>query len=856
MSDAAMRGENQPDTIALMARRSKVQIENRADGGVLFWLGKLYLFFAACLVVVAGLAAVITYGYFASQVPPTPNLSRFAEVVPAVSRMYAKDGTLLGEFADEWREIVPYDQIPEGLVDAFLAAEDHAFFEHHGLYFKGILRAAWANFVAGDFAQGGSTITQQLAKQFLTPKASLKRKIKEAILTRRLEARYSKEAILSAYLNIIYLGSGAFGIKAAARRYFSKDLDELNTAEMATLAGLAQAPSSYSPLGHPALARERRNAILKRMARYGFISEADARTWQAHPLTVNPYGEVFGDRDPYFAEHVRRYVIDRYGEDALMTGGLRIETTVSPTVDRAAYETVVYGARKQDKRQGWRGAVAYLDPAAREIFRKRVAEHYGEKPLTPGRRYLALVEKVGARGARVLIGTKSYELPLSNMAWAATWSRVDAENDHTITDARAALRVGDVVWARAETEARGEFEEWFLAGPNPRWRPPVNEQQAARRRAREADDLPDVVLEQVPHPQAAIFTADHKTGYIVAMVGGTDFSRSQYNRTKQACRQPGSTFKPIYYSAGLNAGFGFDTLLNDIPRAEVDPVTGEVWMPGNFDDTVQNKVTLEYALVFSKNVPSIDLFKRLGADDVETWARRLGFSTEIIADKALALGASCTYLDELTRAFAIIARNGRWVQWVPVRRILDRNGAIIEDNTVYYDPMLAPADRLDRIYARAGTRAPQAIPARAAFLTSKLLRQEVRHGFASIIRRTGIIAAGKTGTSSATMDTSFVGYTSRWITSVWMGDDLRIRPLGRDDAAFKVVVPMWAKFMAEVAAGHPREEIPWTVPEGVSRRDRGGDRGEQAEEPMRLIYRRAAHPEDLPADARFGAQQG
>ncbi|HET6611943.1 MAG TPA: transglycosylase domain-containing protein, partial [Kofleriaceae bacterium] len=421
-----------------MSDNPRARIENRADGGVLFWLAKLYLFFLACLVLAIVIAGVGTYAYFAAQVPPTPNLTRYAEVVPATSRMYAGDGTLLGEFADEWREIVPFDRIPKDLVDAFLAAEDHAFFDHSGLYFKGILRAAWANLVAGDFTQGGSTITQQLAKQFLNPKASLKRKIKEAILARRLEARYSKKAILSAYLNHIYLGSGAFGIKAAALRYFSKDLDELDIAEMATLAGLAQAPSSYSPLAHPDLARERRDAILDRMARYHFISEADASKWKAQPLTVHPHGDVFGDRDPYFAEHVRRYVIDHYGEDALMTDGLRIETTVSPVVDRAAYATVVYGARKQDKRQGWRGAVAYLDPAARKIFRDRVARHYGNRPLVHGRRYLALVEEVTRGHATVLVGTEHYELPLSNMSWAAPWSRVDAENDHTITDARKA----------------------------------------------------------------------------------------------------------------------------------------------------------------------------------------------------------------------------------------------------------------------------------------------------------------------------------------------------------------------------------------------------------------------------------
>jgi penicillin-binding protein 1A len=246
--------------------------------------------------------------------------------------------------------------------------------------------------------------------------------------------------------------------------------------------------------------------------------------------------------------------------------------------------------------------------------------------------------------------------------------------------------------------------------------------------------------------------------------------------------------------------------------------------------------------VFSKNVPSVAIFKKVGADNVEKWARKLGFSTTIIADKALALGASCTNLDELTRAFAIFARSGRWIEFVAVRRILERDGTIVEDNTVTFDPMLRPRDRLDRFAAVGGVRAKQAIPERAAFLTTKLLRSAIKHGFATVVRQTGVNAAGKTGTSSETMDTSFVAFTSRWITSVWLGDDLRVRPLGLHDAAYMTVVPMWARYMAEVTLDHPNEEIPWVVPEGLSLKDRGGTKGEQALEPMELKWHKRDKP--------------
>jgi penicillin-binding protein 1A len=403
------------------------------------------------------------------------------------------------------------------------------------------------------------------------------------------------------------------------------------------------------------------------------------------------------------------------------------------------------------------------------------------------------------------------------------------------------IRAGDVVWVQVDTVNDQEFKVWFLSkGVNPHWQPVPPEERLAKKIA---DAQGKVVLDQVPHPQGAIFTGDHETGYVVAMVGGTDFDRSVYNRAYQSCRQPGSTYKPIYYSAAFTRGYGYDTQLNDIPRAEVDPVTGEIWTPENFQGTVDNKVSLEYAMVFSKNVASVDVFKKVGADEVEAWARRLGFTTEIIADKALALGASCTKLHELTGAFAVFARNGRAIDWKWVRRVFDREGNLLEDNTVYYDPMLSPGDRLDRLSQRAGTAVPQAIPARAAYLTSKLLRQTIKSGFSGIVRKTGIISAGKTGTSSATMDNTFVSYTSRWITTVWLGDDLRVRPLGVDDAAYMTVEPMWARYMNEAAAGHPNLEIPWNIPDGVTESDRG-DHSKGKRLNMPLIYIRSPKKPD------------
>jgi penicillin-binding protein 1A len=804
------------EQVAQALPRERVVVANPSDGGYLFWVGKLYGFAAVVGVIAMGVAAVSVYGYFSRSAPPTPDLNRYATVAPGVSRMYAGDGTLLGEFADEWREVVPYERIPEKMVQAFLAAEDHRFFEHRGVDVKGIARAAWRNVTRGEFAQGGSTITQQVAKQFLGNEKTLARKAREAIVARRLEARYGKREILAVYLNHIFLGSGAYGVQAASRRYFSKNVWELDVGQMALVAGLAQAPSRDSPLVSPENARRRRDRVLEKMARYGYLTEAEAAAWQATPLELAPYEDPFLKTSPYFAEDVRRTVVKKYGQKALMRGGLVIETSVQPWIDGVAYENVDWNARKQDMRQGWRGPEAHLEGAARDTFLRRAEARYGDAPLVPGRRYLALVESVESGGAKVIVGKAHYRIPLERMDWAAKWSRTHDVNDQKIASAKEALRVGDVVWVERPPAHVRKFSDWTLdEKQNARWTP-EREQKI---------DPAVVALAQAPRVQAAILTFDHQSGYVLAMVGGQDYARSEYNRATQACRQPGSTYKPIYYSAALDIGYGFDTSLNDIPTAEVDPVTGQVWTPENLHGTVETEVTLEYALVFSKNVPSVDLFKKVGAKNVEAWARRLGFTSPIIADRALALGASCTYMDELARAFAIFARNGRWLDLVTVRRVLDRDGRVLEDHTVYADPMLAPAERLDRVAATAGVRPRQAIPARAAFLTTKLLRAMVAHGYNANLRATGVLSAGKTGTSSATMDLWFVAFTSRWTTAVWLGDDRRERQLGRDDAAFMTAVPFWARYMYEVTQGQTFQEIPWEVPEGVKANDRGDNKG-------------------------------
>lgn len=847
------------------ARRGTRRRSARGQGFFL-WLSKYYAF--GFLVIVAHLVAglAILYASRSRQVPPTPSPRAAAASAEALTRFYAGDGRLIGEIATEWRRWVAYDRIPPLLAKAFVAVEDHRFYQHHGIDWSGLARAAWTNLRTGRVVQGGSTITQQVAKTYIGSERTVDRKIREAILATRMEAVLSKSQILELYLNRIFLGNGAYGVVAAARRYFDKRLDELSLPEMALIAGLAQAPTRYNPFGRPWLALERRNVVLGRMREAGYINETQYRaavraglpkgaTWGkgGHHVSTPDLGlrrrqDFFHGETPYFTEHVRQLLEKRFGKEALLRGGLRVETTVDTAAQAAARRNVDEMARWVDKRQGWRGPVAWLpDDPARARFRKAARAAYGSRPLEPGRRYLGLVERVTTKAARVRVSDRAYTLPLRFLRWGARFYSRSAVNDRFVSHAWLVLIPGDVVWVRLAP--KGIYDPLLPGsdgGPGVRsghYAPPpvhLRDGRPGRRvkplnlpRGSDWPGPPYIALEQTPRVQGALYAYDLHSGYVQVMVGGTDFDRSSFNRVTQACRQPGSAYKPIYYSLAMDRGFSFYTKLKDKPYSIVDPETGKVWYATDYqhDPELMRRFgahirgytkTLEQALVWSKNKASLDLFCKLGpkhlgprarcraaAKDVAAWARRLGFTTEIIPDEALGLGASCTRTEELSRAFAAFAMGGKRVDSVAIRRVIDRHGRVLLDHTVAWDPMLSPADRLDRLYARAGVRRPQMIPPRAAYRTATLLRKVVTEGHGEVVRMTRIPAAGKTGTASRTADTWFVGFTSRWLATAWLGDDHYVRSLGRYDASFTTALPMWARFFYDVARHQPLREIPW-----------------------------------------------
>jgi len=797
-----------------MSNRPRIWVKNPVRAGFIGWLFRYYLF-AFLVVGVAGLAyGLRVYRAYDSELPALDGVVAYETTAPGVTRIFAADGTMLAELAREYRSYVRIGEIPEIVVQAFLATEDRRFFNHEGLDVRGLARAVVANFRSGTVVQGGSTITQQVAKKRLSADRTLDRKIREALLSIRLETQLSKHEILEIYLNEIFLGHGAHGVSAAAGRYFGKSLKELSLAEAALIAGLARAPSRYNPARDPDRARRRRAVVLQNMVAAGFISEEQRDVADAEPITLVRKPDVFRQRVPYYAEHVRRTVSAQLGDDAVLTGGLQIETPAQLQLAVWGHDAMDHAIRKLDRRQGYRGPLGNLrDPSKRAELKQRLTAKYGPTPLEsdPERWRIASVEEVNLKYAKVELGAYQARLNLRHMSWASHYDRNTGVNDTKIKRVDHALVVGDVIWVRpvmVKVEDEPDTKKGEKGEPKTDHRIVATDRKSGERM---------VELGQGTRNEAAVYTLEHNSGYVTGMQGGHDYDRSQFNRATQACRQPGSVFKAIYYALALDTGdWAMDSILEDKPY---EPESGETWNPQNIGKTLDGKVLLRTALIRSLNLPSIRLFNKLGAKNVVAWARRLGFTTELIADRALSLGASCVHIDELSRAFAIFARGGTWVEPVYVRRIVDKTGATLVDNRNPEDPRLDVAGRLDRMGHLAYTPPNQVVDPRTAFLITRLLREVVTAGIGYSASHIGVPAGGKTGTASkntVTTDTWLVGLTSREVTAAWMGDDRYERSMGEEDASYTTAAPMWTHYMKPVVAGVPHGPIPTTRPPGLT----------------------------------------
>lgn len=815
--------------------RPRVWVTNPARAGLLGWLFRYLLALLVLLVLGVGLVGRATYRYFAADLPSLAAVGSYGDQAPGVTRIHAADGALLAELAREHRSYAPLADIPEPLVAAFLAAEDRRFLGHGGLDYRGLARAMLANLQSGTVVQGGSTITQQVAKSFLADQdRTIDRKLREAILALRIESQLGKATILEIYLNKIFLGHGAYGVRAAASRYFDKSLDELTLAECALIAGLAQAPSRWSPVVSPDAALRRRTQVLGDMVEFGYIDAAQAERANAEPIVLAQQRDVFRFRAPFYAEQVRQVVSERLGEDAVLTEGLVIESAVQLPVQASADRAVDVAVRKLDRRQGWRGPEAHLaDAQARAVLVERMRAEYGPDPLTwqPSTWRLGLVERVGRNDATVSLGGATGLLQLRYEKWASPYDPRTGTNDVEIGSLEKVLEVGDVIWVRPRFE-----RERLPASPTPTPAPATH--GAHDPHADEPQDelaVPDPIfaedgtrvleLGQAPHVEGTLYVFDHRTGYVPAFVGGSDYDRSQFDRTTKACRQPGSVFKAFYYALALEQGKQMDTVLEAKPW---EPEPGEEWNPRNIDKTIDGKVLLRTAFIKSLNTPSIRLFLQVGIQPVIEFSRKLGFTTELIADKGLSLGASCVRTDELTRAFGVFARGGSMRDPVYVRRIVDKRGVLRLDERHPFDAAVDVAGRVDRMAALALDPPVQRIDPRTNFLISRLMREVVTAGTSTKASRLAAPAAGKSGTASGryrrndrwddlTTDTWFVGYTSREVATAWMGfDDRNERSLGDLDASYTTAVPMWTDFVRELVVGRSYDKIPQVKPAGIA----------------------------------------
>ena len=717
----------------------------------------------------AVLAAVAGYQYISEDLPKINSLMDYRP--PIITTVYAEDGRKIGEFFKERRVVTPLAEVPPLLVRAFIAAEDSRFFQHQGVDPLSILRAALKNLEAGTIKQGGSTITQQVTRSFLlTPERSYIRKIKEIILSYRIENAFSKDEILFLYLNQIYLGHGAYGVQAAAENYFGKSVKDLDLAECAILAGLPQAPTRYSPFRHPEQARARQVYVLNRMVEEGFITREQADQALAVKLDIKPRRNLYEEQVPYYTEHVRRYIEGKYGTDALYTQGLQIFTAVNIDFQKAAELEVNKGLREIDKRQGFRGTLGSLATSEINAFLQEQAADVEANPLQPGRIIKAVVAQVNdqAKTVGVRIGKESGVLSLADMSWARKPNPEVAHYEARVRQPSAVLKSGDLIFVRIKEPRKDSRDSWH------------------------------VTLEQEPLVQGALLCLETETGLVKAMVGGRDFNETQFNRAIQSRRQPGSSFKPIIYAAALDRKFSDPkkfytpaTVIIDSAVVFEDRQRDQSWKPKNYKETFYGPTLLREALAQSRNVVTVKILQDIGVDYAIDYARRLGITSDLTRTLSLALGASGLSLFELTRAYSVFANQGFLVEPVFVLKIIDRDGKVIEE---------AVSERR------------KAIEKDTAFIMTSLMESVVQQGTGQRIKALGRPSAGKTGTTNDMYDAWYIGYTPEYITGVWVGFDNEA-PLGKTETGAVAASPVWLGFMKKVLSNESVKAF--QAPEGV-----------------------------------------
>jgi len=760
------------------------------------WLVRFvgFLFTVGTVVFLVGVAAVAgLIWHYSRDLPEYSQLQDYEP--PVMTRVHAADGALLGEYSKERRLYLPIQAVPKLVINAFLAAEDKNFYEHGGIDFTGMARAAVLlaqNFGSNRRPQGASTITQQVAKNFLlTNEVSFTRKIKEALLAMRLERAYSKDKILELYLNEIYLGLGAYGIAAASLVYFDKSVNELTVAEAAYLAALPKAPSSLHPVKNRDRAIERRNYVIDRLLENGWIKQADADKARKDPLAVtNRTNAAHIFAGEYFAEEVRRDVFERYGEKKLYEGGLSVRTTLDPKLQVMARKTMAAGLVNFDEAQGWRGAGNKLDISG--DWGVKLADVKSLSDISPWR--LAVVLEISDQSARIgfqpgreLGGAVAKERQTGNITLdGVRWAKAASGPTRGKTPASVSqvLGPGDIIYADPLIAKDGSLIEGQFR------------------------------LRQLPEISGAMVAMDPWTGRVLAMVGGFSFDQSQFNRATQAYRQPGSTIKPIVYSSALDNGYTPSTVLVDAP-IEIDQGQGaEVWRPENFSvGHYRGPISLREALKWSVNTVTVRLAQDIGMPLIGEYAKRFGIYDELPNYLSYALGTGETTVMRMVTAYSMFANGGRRVKSTLIDRIQDRYGhTIFKHDARECRGCDAPDGWKNQPEPQLVDRREQVLDVMTAYQITSMMEGVVQGGTAAVMREVGKPIAGKTGTTTDGKDVWFVGFSPDLVVGLYLGYD-KPRSLGRSAQGGHTAGPIARDFMKFALADKPA--IPFKIPAGI-----------------------------------------
>jgi penicillin-binding protein 1A len=769
-----------------------------------------FAFYSLLGLVSAGLIAV--GAIYWALVPDLPSIEALKDVRLQVPlRVYTADGKLIAEYGEMRRAPVTYAETPPLLVKAFLAAEDDRFYDHPGVDWQAILRAALHLIRTGEKTQGGSTITMQVARNFfLTREKTYLRKLNEILLALKIERELDKNAILELYLNKIYLGQRAYGVGAAAQVYYGSTLAELDLAELAMIAGLPKAPSKANPVSNPQRALERRNYVLGRMLEQRLIERSDYETAVRAPVTARLHGQPIEAEAPYVGEMVRSHLYDKYGENAY-TSGLQVFTTVNSRLQEAANRALREALLDYDRRHGYRGPERHFELPADSGESEWDELLKGFDPV--GGLIPALVIATDDEAAQLYAnGLGVVRISNRELRWARPYLNSNARGPAPKAPSEV-LAVGDVVRIRS-----------IMVEPERAAEVGAGESEGA------ATAVPVWALSQLPAVEGALVSMSPIDGSILALAGGFDFAKSKFNRVMQARRQPGSNFKPFIYAAALDAGETAATMINDAPIVFDAPGLESIWRPENYSGKYYGPTRLREALANSRNLVSIRLLRRIGVDYALEYLPRFGFEPgRLPPNLSLSLGSGELAPIEVIRAYAVFANGGFLIEPYYIQRIMTDGGALVMEA----EPRRACPDCLDQLPAptgepdtieelqalaevgpgtgpadaasyRAGLAvAPRAVSAETAFILNSMLGDVIRRGTgrrALSLGRQDL--AGKTGTTNDQKDAWFSGFNANVLTTTWVGFDESL-PLGRLETGAQAALPMWIEFMKVALAGQP-----------------------------------------------------